>query len=173
MSDIIKAIPCPRCKQLFSEDQDYCPNCGYRIVTESVWQKYLIKQDIFLSLIIYSNLVIFIVSVLWTFFSGSRVSTDFFGFPVPSIKILEKLGALYTDAIFKGELYRLINYLFLHGNLLHILLNMFWNILRTQLKEFPAKINYFKGGICSFFTGKKCNNSASSFWFIRCNFSLC
>ena len=151
MSDIIKAIPCPRCKQLFSENQDCCPNCGYRTVTESVYQKYLIKQDIFLSLIIYSNLAIFIISVLWTFFSGFGIATDFFGFPIPSIQILEKLGALYTVAIFKGELYRIMNYLFLHGNLLHLILNMFWiYILRAQLKEFPAKIIfliYFAGGI--------------------------
>ncbi len=152
MSPIIKAIPCPRCKQLFSENQDYCPNCGFRPTASGFsWQKYLIKQDVFLSAIIYSNIFIFIGSILLSIFSGFGAASDFFGFPVPALNVLEKLGGLYTQAIFKGELYRLINYFFLHASVMHILLNMAWcYFLRNQLKDFPSKIIfliYFVSGI--------------------------
>ena len=154
MSDIIKAIPCPRCKQLFSENQNYCPNCGFRPTNSRfTWQKYLIAQDLFTSLIVYSNILVFSISIIWTFFSKTKLGFDFFGFPTPSLFVLEKLGGLYKQAIFQGEFYRFINYLFLHGNLLHLAFNTLWFCLfRRQLKYFPASILfliYFVSGLSS------------------------
>ena len=135
VSQIIKAIPCPRCKQLYNKEAKQCPNCGY--IIPNPFAKYLINNSVLVSAILYTNILFFIVSVIWSFFSRYQVSSDFFGFFAPHYIILDKLGMLYSKAIAKGEFFRFTSYMFLHGSLLHLLLNMFWfYYLSKEVKSF-------------------------------------
>lgn len=141
MSKIIKAIPCPNCKQLYTENKKFCPNCGYK--PQVKYKKYLIYDSILISSIFYANILFFIISIVWSFFD-KKIGYDFFGFFSPHYIILEKLGMLYPTAIANGEFYRLINYAFLHGGLLHLLLNMFWfYYLAKEVKKFFSDSQFF------------------------------
>ena len=160
MTKLIQAISCPQCGQFHNKISQICPNCGH--TTEPKWQKYLINNSIIISSIFYTNIFFFLVSIVWTIFSGDRINYDFFGFFSPHRQILEKLGMLYPKAFFQGEFFRLINYMFLHGSLLHLILNMFWfYYLSKEVKNFLNSSQLFlvyiisgiSGGILSIFFG--------------------
>lgn len=154
MSELIKATVCPNCKQFFSQNSNICPNCGYR--KQKYWNrssKFLIKQDIFISFIIYFNIFVFLVSLILSLFYKS-ISYDFFGFPTPNGDVLYKLGMLTPKSLFSLNFYRLLSYSFLHGSVLHLLLNTAWFFyLAVELKKFLPSSYLFLIYLVSAFSG--------------------
>ena len=54
-----------------------------------------------------------------------------------------KLGANYLNAVEQGEIWRLITHMFLHGSLIHLLVNMYsLFVLGTQLETFIGKLKF-------------------------------
>ena len=151
MTTVIQGSPCPSCGQLHDKNKK-CPNCGYTL--PRVWTKYLIHKSGLLSALFYSNILLFIVSILWTIFSSRPLQYDFFGFFSPDIQVLNAMGMLYLRAVLQGEFYRLVGYMFLHGSLLHLLLNMFWfYYLSKEVKNFLLDSQIFLVYIVSGISG--------------------
>ena len=62
-------------------------------------------------------------------------------------------GALYKDAIASGQVWRLVTYIFVHGSLLHLLVNMYsLYVVGTQIETYIGKVKYLiiflVSGIC-------------------------
>lgn len=63
-------------------------------------------------------------------------------------------GSVYKEAVFSGQLYRLITYMFIHGNITHYLGNaLSLYILGSRIEKYYGKrkmlILYFASGICA------------------------
>ena len=91
-----------------------------------------------------ANIIGFIIITL---FGGIGSLMDV---PVP---VLANLGANNIIFLRNGEVWRLVSYMFLHGSLLHLLVNMYsLYIIGTQIENYYGKtkyiIIYFISGIC-------------------------
>lgn len=122
------SLLCPNCRRLISRDESQCPYCG--IQRPSSWWKNnsLIKglssKDKILSIILYTNVGFFILSLV-LFPRSSGLALNPLSFLSPSNKSLLVLGSTGTVAIL--ELHRwwsLLSANYLHGGILHILFNM-------------------------------------------------
>ncbi|HAB66124.1 MAG TPA: hypothetical protein DCE23_02030 [Firmicutes bacterium] len=100
------------------------------------------KRIVITPIIIVACLIMFIITGL---LSGSF-------FQITNGAVI-KLGANYKPLIQQGELWRLITYMFLHGSILHVLVNMYsLYIIGTQVENFLGKwkylVIYLVSGIC-------------------------
>ncbi|MBC8317721.1 MAG: rhomboid family intramembrane serine protease [Desulfobulbaceae bacterium] len=153
------SLLCPNCRRLISRDESQCPYCGIR--KPSSWWKNnsfirgLSDKDTILSIILYTNIGFFILSlVLVPRSSGPALNP--LTFLSPSNKSLLLLGSTGTVAIL--ELHRwwsLVSANYLHGGILHILFNMM--VLRQigplVIREYGSQrmiAIYTLGGVAGF-----------------------
>ncbi|MBZ5633149.1 MAG: rhomboid family intramembrane serine protease [Acidobacteriia bacterium] len=117
---------CPNCRAFITSDDKICPYCqaqvGERIIdrrSPSDALGGLIPHQRFVTmLILLINTGLYVATMLRTQQQGGG------GFGDPSMQTLVDFGAKYAPFIFyRGEWWRLITAAFLHGGLLHILMN--------------------------------------------------
>jgi rhomboid protease GluP len=118
-------------------------------------KKYILDPTI-LKVIIYTNVIFFIISLI---VSGSNIKLDFHPFTAltPSIKSLIFLGASGTVPInVYHEWWSLITANFLHGSLLHILFNMIAlnqvaNMVSTVYGKYRMYVIFILTGVTGFY----------------------
>lgn len=103
------------------------------------------KRSVNLGIIIVTSGVFFLI-LLW---EKMTTAGAFYG---NTTAFLLKCGALYAPAVFQGEGYRLVTYLFLHGDIEHLINNMLilyfiGNALERYLGRIKFLILYFCSGI--------------------------
>lgn len=123
-----KSMLCPNCRKLISNDEPRCPYCGFS-KPGSFWKRglslvILRNPDDIINIIIYTNVVLYILSLLLNP-SSLGLAANPLTFLAPSGKSLFLLGATGTIPI--DQLHRwwsLVSATYLHGGILHILFNM-------------------------------------------------
>ena len=114
---------CPNCRAFITSDDKICPYCqaqvGERAIDRRAPSGGLIPAERFVTmLILLINTGLYLATVLRTQQQGGS------GFGDPSIQTLVDFGGKYAPYIFyRGEWWRLITAGYLHGGLLHILMN--------------------------------------------------
>ncbi|MBN2093735.1 rhomboid family intramembrane serine protease [candidate division KSB1 bacterium] len=119
---------CPNCNRLIGINATECIYCGYK--QPAMWgfapflKNILVKFDLVKGVILFCA-GIFILSLL---LDPSKISfsISFFDFLSPDTLSLYNLGATGSIAIREGRWWTLITAIFLHGNILHIAMNMLW-----------------------------------------------
>ncbi len=122
------SILCPNCRGLVSRDADSCPYCG--TARPGSWLKNnpifaaFTNESQLVNIIIYANIVMFVVSLLLTS-RGPHFSMNPFDFLSPGNRSLLILGSTGTVPIFRlHRWWSLLAANYLHGSLMHILFNM-------------------------------------------------
>ena len=123
-----RSILCPKCRKLISTDEPRCPYCGTsRPGTwwkNNLWTRTFGRLDLPVRIIIFTNLGMYVISLLFNRWSpGSSLNP--FVFFTPNNKSLLLLGATGTIPI--DQLHRwwtLVSANYLHGNILHIFFNL-------------------------------------------------
>ncbi len=117
---------CPNCRAFITTDDKVCPYCQVQVGERAVDRRSpadamggLIPHQRFVTLLILLiNTGLYLATMLRTTQEGAS------GFQDPSLQTLVDFGAKYAPYIFgRGEWWRLITAGFLHGGLLHILMN--------------------------------------------------
>ena len=117
---------CPNCRAFITSDDRVCPYCqaqvGERMIdrraASDVLGGLIPHQRFVTMLILLINTGLYVATMLRTQQQGGG------GFGDPSMQTLVDFGAKYAPLIFyRGEWWRLITAAFLHGGLLHILMN--------------------------------------------------
>ncbi len=123
-----RSILCPNCRKLISFDERYCPYCGTARPgapwKSNVWTRALIDPDQLVWTIIYVNIGMYLISILFHPTSSS-LEINPFTFLSPSNNSLLLLGATGTipvDMYHRWWTFLSANYL--HGGVLHIAFNM-------------------------------------------------
>lgn len=119
-----KSILCPNCRKLISVDEPECPYCGLKRPglhnTAGAVRKLLFGTNPVMA-IIYINIAYYVLSL----FLGGISNEGSFNFFSPSNQSLFLLGASGTyPVIIEHRFWTLISASFLHGGILHIILNM-------------------------------------------------
>ncbi len=119
---------CPNCNRLISINSEKCIHCGYQ--QPAMWGFAPLLKNIFgqinmVSGVIIFSAAIFILSLLLDPLKIS-FSISLFDFLAPDTLSLYRLGATGSIAISEGRWWTLITAIFLHGNILHIGMNMLW-----------------------------------------------
>ena len=128
---------CPQCRAFITTDDKICPYCNSEVAPKAYVSRTpsdamggLIPHARFITmLIILINTGLYAATVLYSMRSGGNaIDLD--------TRTLLLFGAKYGPAIAQGQWWRLITAGFLHGGLLHILMNM-WVLfdLGAQLEE--------------------------------------
>ena len=123
------ATLCPNCKSLISVDASHCPYCG---VTRpgswwknNPWTRGIRDSDQLLKAIIYTNIGLYVLSLLLNI-RGTSVAPNPFALLSPDSGSLLLLGAAGTYPITQFDRWwTLLSANYLHGSILHILFNMF------------------------------------------------
>ncbi|HLX44738.1 MAG TPA: rhomboid family intramembrane serine protease [Bryobacteraceae bacterium] len=128
---------CPQCRAFITTEDKICPYCNTEVATRSVSRRAasdalggLIPHARFTTLMIMLiNTGLYIATLLHTSRTGA-------GGMDPDGQTLFLFGAKYGPAIAAGQWWRLITAGFLHGGILHILMNM-WVLfdLGAQVEE--------------------------------------
>jgi rhomboid protease GluP len=128
---------CPNCRAFITTDDKTCPYCQAQVGPRAVDRRStadaiggLIPQARFTTMVIMLiNTGLYIVTVLYSMKSGAN-GID------PSSQTLFLFGGKYGPAIAQGQWWRLVTAGFLHGGILHILMNM-WVLfdLGAQVEE--------------------------------------
>lgn len=136
------SVLCPGCGQLVGVRDDRCLSCDRRNPGLFGFAGMLrFDGPAVQSALIGANAVLFLVALL---LSGSRIGMGgFLGFLSPDTEVLYWLGASGAVPIFMAQKwYTVLSAGWLHGGLLHILLNMYWlwNLFPAVSREFgPAR----------------------------------
>ncbi len=115
---------CPNCRAFITTDDKICPYCEVQVGPKAVDRRPAMDTGGMLSgprfvtsILLLVNLGLFAATLLKT--------SQSLGFGLdPSGEALVAFGAKYNYAIVRGEWWRLITAGFLHGGILHILMNM-------------------------------------------------
>ncbi len=127
MSSNNNALLCPGCRKLVSRNAPACPYCGLKSpgsrLKDNIFTRESGLRDI-IKLVIISNVVMFVISVLVDI-NASLLSSSPFNFLSPTNNSLLVLGSTGTVPLFHlDRWWTLISASFLHGSLLHIVFNM-------------------------------------------------
>lgn len=135
-----KSMLCPNCRRLISIDESRCPYCGMRSPGSRLKNNPLTRGwgsgEGLVRMIIYANIAMFVVSLL---ISKNIMAGGLNPFRAlsPSSLGLAKLGGTGSRMVHEVGWWTLVSANYLHGSLIHILLNMmaFYQIgsLITQL----------------------------------------
>ena len=123
-----QSILCPHCRKLISRDEPICPYCGTsRPGTwwkNNSWTRTVGQTDLPVRIIIYTNLALFVISLLFNRWEPGMSANPLVLF-TPDNRSLLLLGATGTIPI--DQVHRwwtLVSAGYLHGGLLHIFFNM-------------------------------------------------
>ncbi len=146
---------CPNCRAFITTDDKVCPYCQAQVGPRAVERRSaadalggLIPHARFTtSVIMLINIGLYLATVLVTSRSGG-------GGIDPSAETLFRFGAKYAPAIVQGQWWRLITAGFLHGGILHILMNM-WVLfdLGAQVEEICGTSRFLTIYLISNITG--------------------
>lgn len=152
------SMVCPKCGKLISKSSSECFFCGYKnpggMGFASIFQKlFRSRYDIIQLIMIFCG-IIYVFSLLLDIRAVFNVSDPFRLFSPSNISVF-KLGATGTIALYYHRWWSVVTAVFLHGSLLHIILNMFWvRQLGYAVEEFygPARfiIIFILSGIVGF-----------------------
>jgi rhomboid protease GluP len=117
---------CPNCRAFITTDDKVCPYCQFTVGPKAVDQRTpadafggLIPQARFTTTVIMLiNTGLFIAMVFHMQSTGKGLSSDFDGLT----QVI--FGGMYGPAVAQGQWWRLITAGFLHGSMMHILMNM-------------------------------------------------
>jgi len=137
---------CPNCRAFITTDDKVCPYCQFTLGPKAVERRTasdalggLIPQARFTTMVILLiNTGLYIAMVLHTRADAQGISFDFDG------QTLLEFGAKYGPLmVIRGEWWRLVTAGFLHGGILHILMNM-WVLfdLGAQTEEMYGTSRY-------------------------------
>lgn len=119
---------CPGCRRLISRDEPTCPYCALQ--NPGSWWKnsrltaVLTEPDRFIHLIVWTNVIMYILSLLINL-GGSSLGGNPMTFLSPNNRSLLLLGATGTLPIDQfHRWWSLLSANYLHGGLLHIIFNM-------------------------------------------------
>jgi rhomboid protease GluP len=123
-----QSILCPNCRKLISRDEPVCPYCNTsRPGTwwkTNAWTRRLAQTDLPVRIIIYTNLALFVISLLFNRWAPG-MSANPLVFFTPDNNSLFYLGATGTVPIDRyHRWWSLVSAGYLHGGLLHIFFNM-------------------------------------------------
>ncbi|MDR2391600.1 MAG: rhomboid family intramembrane serine protease [Planctomycetota bacterium] len=138
---------CPGCRRLVRKGDEFCPFCARRIRAESGWRAHakalLATPDIatrgLLGLILLIFILQYLVAALLPPEYRDGGTGGFFG-SAPGALLL--MGGSSAGLVFGlDQWWRLVSYIFLHANLLHIFFNcwMFWDIGRLVERTWGAR----------------------------------
>jgi rhomboid protease GluP len=137
MKQVEKRRMCPQCRAFITTDDKFCPYCNNEVAPRAVSRRSatdamggLIPHARFTTMMIMLiNTGLYIATLLHTSRTGSA-GMD------PDSQSLFLFGAKYAPAIMAGQWWRLITAGFLHGGIIHILMNM-WVLfdLGAQVEE--------------------------------------
>ncbi len=149
---------CPNCRKLISRDVARCPFC--RTAKPGSWVKNnpifasFTNEDRLINVIMYTNIIMFVISLLFTRHGAMSLSP--FSFLSPGNNSLLMLGSTGTIPVFRlHRWWSLLAANYLHGSLMHILFNM---IALKQIAPLVAQeyggwrmlIIYTLGGVLGF-----------------------
>jgi len=124
-----KSILCPNCKKLIGADEPKCPYCD--ITRPGSWRtnnfltRGLLSRDQLIRMIIYVNVGMYVISLLFNPLLTS-FSLNPLNFLSPDNKSLLLLGATGTYPVERlDRWWTLLSANYLHGGVLHILVNMY------------------------------------------------
>ena len=148
---------CPNCRAFITSDDKICPYCQAQVGARVIDQRLpsdvlggLIPHERFVTmLILLINTGMYVATMLRTQQQGGG------GFGDPTLQTLVDFGAKYAPYIIgRGEWWRLITAAFLHGGLLHILMNS-WVLfdLGAQVEEIYGTARYLVFYFVSTITG--------------------
>ncbi len=136
---------CPNCRAFITTDDKVCPYCQFTVGPKAVDRRTpsdalggLIPQARFTTmLIILINTGIYIAMVLHTRAGTQGMSFDF------DARTMVEFGGKYGPFMMQGEWWRLVTAGFVHGGILHILMNM-WVLfdLGAQTEEMYGTTRY-------------------------------
>ena len=136
---------CPNCRAFITTDDKVCPYCQFTVGPKAVDRRTpadalggLIPHARFTTmLILLINTGLYIAMVLHTQAEAQCMSFDFDG------RTLLEFGAKFGPLMVQGEWWRLVTAGFLHGGVLHILMNM-WVLfdLGAQTEEMYGTARY-------------------------------
>jgi len=155
---------CPNCRAFITTDDKVCPYCQFTVGPKAVDRRNpadalggLIPHARFTTmLIMLINTGLYVAMVIHTQAGGQGMSWDFDG------QTLVDVGAKYGPLmVLRGEWWRLVTAGFLHGGILHILMNM-WVLfdLGAQTEEMYGTSRYLAIYLAATVTGFL----ASFFW---------
>jgi rhomboid protease GluP len=154
---------CPNCRAFITTDDKFCPYCDLRLGARAVDRRTpadvlggLIPHARFTTMmILLVNTGMYIATVLYSMHTNRGGGMDIDG------QTLLDFGAKYSAAIFAGQWWRLITAGFLHGGLLHILMNS-WVLfdLGVQVEGTYGTSRY----LVFYFVSTVCGFLASSWW---------
>lgn len=147
---------CPQCGALATQGQEACGNCGARLpgpVGTGL-------RRFFKGLMphVSSVSMVFVSLIVAVYLATVIVSPAERGLLSPSNRILIQLGAMHPLGIrIGGEWWRLVNPIFLHGGLLHILFNAYvlanvGPLIESVLERRKFTVLFIGTGIVSFIT---------------------
>ena len=151
-----RSILCPGCRKLINSDEPNCPYCGLTRPGSRLKRNLFRKPKDVIKVIIYSNIAIYIFSLLLTPFNPGSPANPL-TFLAPSNNSLLLLGATGTIPIDRlGRWWTLVSASFIHGGILHIFFNMlaFRQLGPFVLREYGFNrfiIIYIISGIAGFY----------------------
>jgi rhomboid protease GluP len=138
MMTVEKRRMCPNCRAFISTNDRVCPYCEMKVGPRAVDQRpsrvvlggYVPHAHFVTSMILLINFGLYAATSLYSMNTGGGGWMGIDG------RTLFDFGAKYRDAILAGQWWRLITAGFLHGGLLHILMNS-WVLfdLGAQVEE--------------------------------------
>ncbi len=153
MKTVEKRRMCPNCRAFITTSDRVCPYCGVQIGPKAVDLRanqfaasFVPRANLTSVVILIINIAFYLVEVALSYKYGK--STQISG----QVAIL--LGAKYGPLIHAGQYWRLITAGFLHGGLMHILMNS-WSlfILVTEVEQFYGTNRLIVAYVFSTFTG--------------------
>ena len=136
----IGAIICPNCGKLINATAPECIHCGFK--KPGKLKLNTIIPHLFHGEIGFVQMVTIFCVALYMFslvldISGISKQSGIFNFLSPSLRSLYKLGMTGSVAMMDGRWWTLINAIYLHGSLLHIIFNLLWiRQLGPMVEEF-------------------------------------
>jgi rhomboid protease GluP len=132
MKPVEKRRMCPQCRAFITTDDKLCPYCNAEVAPKPYVRR--APADAMGGLIPHARFITILIMLINT---GMYVATVLRGGGAdPDLNTLSAFGAKFAPLIVQGQWWRLITAGFLHGGILHILMNM-WVLfdLGAQVEE--------------------------------------
>jgi rhomboid protease GluP len=147
---------CPNCRAFITTSDRVCPYCGVqlgpRVVdvrASEVASSFLPRANTTAIIVLVINVAFYLLEIILSSGSGRGLNIDSI-----SGRAILLLGCKWGPSIAGGEWWRLITAGFLHGGILHILMNSYaLFILVTEVEQFYGTSRFIVAYIFSTFTG--------------------